>query len=303
MTLPKKPAFLLCILGIGLAAPGDQATIRSGVSLVTIPVHVTTEQGFSLTNLAREDFQLFEDNTPQKIVSFSKQDAPLSVGFLLDASGSMRNRMRTASESAVAFCKTANRDDEFFLIHFNERPRLDIPFTSDPGEILRQVARVKAFGRTSLLDAISLALVEMKNARNSRKAIVILSDGGDNRSRHTAGQIRLAMSETDVQLYAMGIFDGALEEVSHPREEQNGPELLSALAAMTGGRHYPVSSFADLTPISERIGLELRNEYVLGYVSTNPELDGKYRRVQLKIKSPLPALRTEYRRGYYAPKQ
>jgi len=303
MILPKKSLFFLWILGPGLALASDQTTIRSGVSLVTIPVHVTTERGLSLTNLERDDFQLFEDNAPQRIVTFSKQDAPLSVGFLLDASGSMRNRMKTASESAVAFCKTANPQDEFFLIHFNERARLDIPFTNDPGEILRQVTRVRAFGRTSLLDAISLALAEMKNAKNSRKALVILSDGGDNRSRHTAGQIRLAMAETDVQLYAMGIYDGALEEITHTREEQNGPELLSALAAMTGGRHYPVSSFADLAPISERIGLELRNEYVLGYVSTNPELDGKYRRVQLKIKSPLPALRTEYRKGYYAPKQ
>ena len=165
------------------------------------------------------------------------------------------------------------------------------------------MARVKAFGRTSLLDAIYLALGQMKNARNTRKAIVILSDGGDNRSRHTAGQIRLAMSESDVQLYAMGIFDGAFGGTNRTREEQNGPQLLSALAEMTGGHHYPVSNFADLSSISERIGLELRNEYVLGYVSTNNELDGKYRTVRLTVSTQLPALRTEYRRGYYAPKE
>ncbi|MEO8126505.1 MAG: VWA domain-containing protein [Bryobacteraceae bacterium] len=297
----KKPVFLFWIIGLSSAAPAELATIRSGVSLVTIPVHVTTERGVSLTDLKREDFELLEDNTPQKIVSFSKQDAPLSVGFLLDASGSMRNRMRTAAESAVAFCKTANPGDEFFLIHFNERPKLDVPFTNNPRDILRQVGRVRPFGRTSLLDAISMALAEMKNARNPRKAIVVLSDGGDNRSRHTAGQIRVAMSESDVQLYAMGIFDAALEEVS--REEQSGPDLLTALAEMTGGRHYPVSSFSDLSPISERIGLELRNQYVLGYVSTNTELDGKYRKVKLAVKNQNPALRTEYRRGYYAPTQ
>ena len=306
MTFPKKNSASVVLLTLAIASgvSAVQMTLRTRVSLVTIPVHVTTELGLPITNLMKEDFQLFEDNVQQKIVSFTKQDAPLSIGFLLDSSGSMRRRMRTASEAATAFCKTANPEDEFFLIHFGDKPKLDVPFTNDTGELFRYIARARASGRTSLLDAIHLSLAEMKRAKNARKAIVILSDGGDNCSRHTEGQIRNAMSETDVQLYAMGIFDPEPDPKKQPLEEQNGPDLLSALAEMTGGRHYPVSNIGELPSLSERIGIELRNEYVLGYISTNTTLDGKYRTVKLTVgggPTELPPVRTQYRRGYRAP--
>ena len=272
-------------------------------SLVLVPVHVTTILGVSVPDLKRTDFQVFEDKVQQTITHFAKDDAPVSIGLLFDASGSMKNKLHKSSEAAAAFFKTANQEDEFFLVEFNERPRLAIPFTFDSDELYHQIGRTRTMGRTSLLDAIHMALQQMKKASNTRKAIVIVSDGGDNCSRYSVGQIKNALVESEVQLYAMGIFD--LEDASkkRPREEVNGPKLLNELAELSGGRHYPIEDLNDLPQISERIGLELRNQYVIGYSPANLERNGKYRSIQLNLAPSvgMPPLRVQYRKGYFAP--
>jgi len=276
--------------------------LRIDSNLVLIPVHVTTAAGTSVTNFSPEHFHLFEDNAEQKITHFAKDDAPISIGLVFDSSGSMHNKIRKSSEAAATFFKTANAEDEFFLVEFNEHPKLTVPFTPDSGEICRRIAHIRPFGRTSLLDAIHLALVQMKGAHNLRKAIVILSDGGDNRSRYTTSEVKNAMRETDVQMYAMGIFDP--EEIRRKTsEEEKGPKLLDELAEQTGGRLYFVDNLDDLTTISARIGNELRNQYLLGYSPNNASRDGKYRRVRVNLSAPpdMPNLRSYYRRGYYAP--
>lgn len=278
--------------------------LRVDSSLVLIPVHVTTPGGAAVATLSKDSFQLFEDGVEQKITLFAKEDAPLSVGVVFDASGSMQNKIRKSSEAAATFFKTANADDEFFLVEFNDRAKLTVPFTSDSDEIYKRIAQTKAFGRTSLLDAIHLAAVEMKHARNLRKALVIFSDGGDNRSRYTESEIRNAMLESDVQVYAMGIFNHD-DPRKLSREEQNGPQLLNDLAEQTGGRQYPVDQLEDLSTISARISSELRNQYVLGYSPPNKDRDGKYRLVKVNLTAPpeMPGLKTYYRHGYYAPTQ
>ncbi len=134
------------------------------------------------------------------------EDAPLSIGLLFDISGSMRNKIKKATEAAAAFFKTSNPQDEFFLIEFSDRPKLTVPFTSDSDEVYDRIAHTKPFGRTSLLDAIHMAMGEMKHAQNTRKALVIVSDGGDNRSRHTEREIKNAMLESDLR----GLCDGHL---------------------------------------------------------------------------------------------
>jgi VWFA-related protein len=275
--------------------------LRVDASLVLIPVHVTTPFGVSVTNLDKDNFRIFEDTVEQKITYFVKDDAPISIGLLFDASGSMRNKMHRSCQAAASFFKTANPEDEFFLVKFNERPKLAVSFTPNPEELYEHIVHTKPFGQTSLLDAIHLAAHQMKSARNSRKAIVIFSDGGDNRSRHSASEIKNGLIESDVQLYAMGIFDSDSRKL--PAEERNGPQLLQELAEQTGGRHFPVDNLDDLPAISARIGNELRNEYLFGYASSNPAKDGKYRRVRLTVAPPkeMPELRTFYRRGYYAP--
>ena len=278
--------------------------LRVDVPLVLIPVHVTTPLGTSVTNLNQEHFRLFEDDVEQEIKVFAKEDAPLSVGLLFDSSGSMRNKIRKASEAAASFFRTANAEDEFFLIEFNERPKLAVPFTRDSDEIYRHIVRARPMGRTSLLDAIHLALVQMKNASNLRKAIVIFSDGGDNRSRYTEAEIQSAMLESDVQLYAMGIFEAEDPRKLTP-EERKGPRLLGELADETGGRHFPVENLNDLPEVCARIGAELRNQYLLAYCPTNGARDGKYRHVKVKLNAPesMPPLRAHHRQGYFAPVQ
>ena len=226
------------------------AHLRVDLSLVLVPVHVTTPLGVSVTDLTKANFRVFEDNVEQTITHFSKDDAPLSIGLVFDASGSMRNKLHKSSEAASSFFKTANPEDEFFLIEFNERPHLAIPFTSDPNELYNHIVHTKTMGRTSLLDAIRMAIQQMKKARNSRKAIVVVSDGGDNCSRYSIGHVKNALLESDVQVYAMGIFDPLDSTKKRPPEEVKGPELLSELADLSGGRHYPVGDLNDLPQIS-----------------------------------------------------
>ncbi len=280
------------------AASAPEVHLRVDASLVLVPVHATSERGTSVTDLLKENFRLYEDGVEQRVSYFSQQDSPVSVGLVFDSSGSMANKIRESADAAAAFFKTANTGDEFFLVEFGEKPKLMMPFTLDSDQIYRQIARTKAFGRTSLIDAIHLALVQMKNARNSRKAIVLLSDGGDNRSRLTREEIKSALLESEIQVYAMGLFDS----LKHTPEEKNGPQLLDELAVQSGGRLFTVDRIDDLDTVSATIGTALRNEYLLGYVPSNPSRDGKYRHVKVSIVSPqVPALNVSYRQGYYAP--
>jgi VWFA-related protein len=272
------------------------ADLRVDVPLVQIPVHVTTPLGASVTNLRADSFQLLEDGVKQRITHFSSEDAPISIGMLFDASGSMRNKMRQSSEAVAAFFRTSNADDEFFLIEFNDRPKVLVPFTRDSETIYKRIAHTKPMGRTSLLDAIHLALLQMKTAKNLRKAILIFSDGGDNRSRYTESEIKTAMREADVQVYAMGIFDP--DDSPHKTiEERNGPKLLDELAEETGGRHYPVNNLDDLPAVCEKIGAELRYQYMLGYTPTNEDEDAGFRKVKVLVPAPM---RAHYRSGYSA---
>jgi len=278
-----------------------KADIRVDSALVLVPAQVTNILGAPVTDLHKEDFRVFEDGVEQPITNFSLEDAPLSIGLLFDISGSMRNKIKKATEATAAFFKTSNTEDEFFLIEFSDRPKLTVPFTSDPNEIYERIAHTRPFGRTSLLDAIHMAMGEMKHARNTRKALVIVSDGGDNRSRHSEREIKNAMLESDLQVYAMGIFD--LEDApKHSLEEQNGPKLLEELADETGGREYPVASLDELPSISARIGNQLRNQYLLGYTPINSARDGKYRIISVKVtpQAETRDLRVYHRHGYYS---
>jgi Ca-activated chloride channel family protein len=278
-----------------------QPLLRVDSSLVLVPAHVTNALGASVTGLNRENFRVSEDGVEQTINAFFTEDAPLSIGILFDASGSMRPKMEKSAEAAQTFFQEANPQDEYFLIEFSDRARLVAPFTSDQKEIYNRIRAVRPFGRTSLLDAIYLALQQMKHARYSRKALVIVSDGGDNWSRHSRREVMNAVLESDVQIYAMGIFGP--DRAGTP-EERNGPQLLDDLSEQSGGWHFPVESLDELPAISERISRDLHSQYLLGYLSTNPVCDGKYRRVKVQLALPdTRAMHVSYRRGYYAPSE
>lgn len=283
---------------------GRPATIRVDTNLVLINVTVTDPLNRFVTGLEAEHFKLLEDKLEQKIATFASEDAPLSVGLVFDASGSMGSKLQKARLATAQFFKTANPEDEFFLVQFNDRPELVQPFTTNTEEIQNRLTFTQAKGRTALLDGVYMALNQMKKAKNTRKAILILSDGGDNSSRYTESEIKNLVREADVQIYAIGIFE-PVSARSRSAEELSGPGLLNEMAEQTGGRHFPVENLNDLPDVAAKIGMELRNQYVIGYVPTNGNRDGKYRRVQLKLVQPrgLPPLRPFWRQGYYAPAQ
>jgi len=226
------------------------------------------------------------------------------VGLVFDASGSMGNKLTKSRQAAAQFFKTANPEDEFFLVQFNDKPELVVPFTTNTEEIQNRLTFTQAKGRTALLDGLYLAMNTMRKAHNPRKAIVILSDGGDNSSRYTESEIRKLVREADVQVYAIGIYE-PIAGRGRTAEELAGPGLLTELAEQTGGRHFPVENLNELPDIAAKIGIELRNQYVLGYTPSNLDKDGKYRRVRVTLVQPrgLPPLKAFFRTGYYAPLQ
>jgi VWFA-related protein len=281
-----------------------RGNIRVESTLVLIPVTVTDPLNRFVTGLERENFRLFEDKSEQKVTHFASEDAPLSVGLVFDTSGSMGSKLDKSRQAVGQFFKTANPEDEFFLIQFNDRPEMVVDFTTRVEEIQNRLTFTQSKGRTALLDAVYMALHKMKKAKNPRKALLIISDGGDNSSRYTESEIKKLVQEADVQIYAIGIFE-LLGNRGRTPEELSGPSLLSELAEQTGGRHFPVDNLNELPDVAAKIGMELRNQYILGYTPTNQARDGKYRRVQVKLVQPrgLPALRAGWRLGYYAPVQ
>jgi VWFA-related protein len=289
------------------AAPAEvlpKANIRVDTTLVLIPVTVTDPLNRFVTGLEKENFRVFEDKIEQQISQFSSEDAPLSVGVIFDCSGSMGAKLEKSRQGVAQFFKTANPEDEFFLVEFSDRADLVIKFTTSLEEIQNRLAFTPSRGKTALLDAVYLGLHEMKRAKNSRKALLIISDGGDNNSRYTETEVKNLVREADVQIYAMGIFESAGTR-SRTAEELGGPSLLSEISEQTGGRHFPVENINELPNIAEKIGIELRNQYIIGYSPKNAERNGKYRRVQVKLVQPrgLPPLRAFWRLGYYAPTQ
>jgi Ca-activated chloride channel homolog len=282
-----------------------RADLRIDTTLVLVPVSVTiAATGKLLTGLEKENFELPEYKSQQEIVTFGSEDVPLSVGVVFDCSGSMGSKLDRSRQAVAQFMRTANPEDEFFLVQFNDRPELSVPFTSHPEDVQSHLTWVQSKGRTALLDGVAMAMNEMKKAHNGRKAILIISDGGDNSSRFTESEVRNWVREGDVQLYAIGIFEPVGSRGRSP-EELGGPGLLTDLAEQTGGRHFAVENLADLPDTAAKIGLELRNQYVLGYSPKNSAHDGKYRKVEVKLVKvkDLPPLRARYRPGYVAPAQ
>ena len=281
-----------------------KANIRVDTTLVLIPVTVTDPMNRFVTGLEKENFKVFEDKKEQDISQFSSEDAPLSAGVIFDCSGSMGHKLEKSRLAVSEFFKTANPEDEFFLIQFNDTANLVQPFTQNLEEIQNRLTFTFSRGRTALLDAVFLGLHTMKRAKNPRKALLIISDGGDNNSRYTEAEIKNLVREADVQIYAIGIYEEGPARARTP-EESAGPALLAAIAEQTGGRQYEVDNLNELPDVAAKIGVELRNQYVLGYSPQNLDRDGKYRHVVVKVIPPrgLPLLRPFWRLGYYAPSQ
>ena len=277
-------------------------SLKLDVDLALVNVTVTDPYNRLVTGLDLDNFRVFEDNIEQEVVTFSAEDVPISIGVIFDFSGSMSNKVGKAREAAVQFFKTANPQDEFFLVSFNERAELTSSFTNSVEDLQSSLMLTSAKGRTALLDALYLGLSQMRGAHNAKRALLILSDGGDNHSRYNESDIKRLVKEADTQLYAIGIFD-ALGYRNRTPEELNGPSLLSEITEMTGGRVFPVEKVEELPDIASKIGMELRNQYVLGYRPSNKAHDARWRKIKIKLRAPkgLPPLNVYSRTGYYAP--
>ena len=275
--------------------------IHKNVDLVLVPVTITDDVNRLVTGLEKNNFELLESKKPQEIKHFSSEDSPMSIGIILDSSASMAVKMERAREAVTQFCKTANPQDEFFLITFSDVPSLSNDFTSDMQDIQNHLLYTNPKGRTSLLDAIYLGMTKMREATQPRKALLIISDGGDNRSRYTEKEIESSIKESDVMIYAIGLYDRNFQT----EEERRGPVLLADLAEVTGGRAYTIDNPNDLPRVAERIGKELRTQYMIGYRPQDIAHDGKWHKIKVILKVPkqFSFLRVHARTGYYAPKE
>jgi VWFA-related protein len=288
--------------------PAEPAKAEQPVSLhvssdlVQIPVTVLDRNDESIAGLGKERFKLFDDKTEQVITHFTVESAPISVGFVFDMSASMHNKIQKSREAVATFLKTAIGDDEFFLVEFNDRVAMTVELTKDTEEINRRLGYTQPTGRTALLDAIDLSIHHMRQAANMRRALVIVSDGGDNRSRRTMSEVKNLVKEADVQIYAIGIFDPVEVRMLTP-EDAAGPSLLRALTKQSGGHLFEVDNLNQLSDVASKIGAALRTQYVLGYYPSQSKRDGKYHKVEVKLVQVkgAPKLQASWRRGYYAP--
>jgi Ca-activated chloride channel homolog len=280
------------------ALRADSGSIKVDVSLVLVSVSVVDPLNREVVGLNKENFEVFERKEKQVIRHFSGEDAPISLGVIFDVSGSMADKIDRARDAVVEFFKTANPQDEFFMIAFNDQPQGVMDFTQSVEDIAERLLNTVPKGRTALLDAIYLGLHKMNAAKYEKKALLIISDGGDNYSRYSESEIKSLVKESDVQIYSIGIYDHYFQT----EEERLGPQLLSDISEITGGRAFSIENPNDLTDVAAKIGIELRNQYLLGYRPTTSVRDGKWHKMRVKIIPPkgLPPLRVYARTGYYA---
>jgi Ca-activated chloride channel family protein len=272
--------------------------IRTSSNLVLVPVTITDDRNRPVVGLDENNFQLFENKKPQEIKNFSTEDAPVSVGILVDTSGSMAAKLDRAREAVQQFCESSNPDDEFFLITFADQPRFATDFTTHSDELANNLLTANSKGRTSLLDAIYLGIHKMREARYARKALLIISDGGDNHSRYSERDIKSAVRESDVSIYAIGTYERWVSS----QEELLGPELLRNIAEATGGFAFSLNAAGDMPAMTRNISSRLRHQYVLAYSPPAATHDGKWHKISVKLRLPkkFAFLHVIARPGYYA---
>lgn len=278
--------------------------IRVDSNLVVVPVTVTDNKGHVVTGLQKEHFSLFEDKVEQQITHFASEDAPASIGVILDTSDSMSPKLQKAREAVAALIRSSNSDDEFFLETFSDRTRFLVGLTTHHEELLGRLKTVHTDGGTALLDAVANGLNEMKNARYNRKTVVIVSDGEDNASHLTVSELQKVVHDSDVLIYAIGLVDSSSSSWQSSQSTA-GAMLLKHIATESGGRLFVLKGLKQLPEITSKIGLWVRNQYILAFSPANVENRQGYHRIQVKIAKPrgFPSMHAAWRLGYYTPAQ
>jgi Ca-activated chloride channel family protein len=304
----SKLAYFLAVIAapaVWAQSPNPtRADIRVDTTLVLVPVTVTDARHRYVLGLDKENFRILEDGAEQQIKQFSGEDAPLSVGFVVDISGSIGSKIDLCRQAVVQFLKTMNTADEAFLVTFSDHAQVIAPLTRETDKMANQLMSVPTGGMTALFDGVFAGLHEMKKAQNPRKTLVVISDGGDNNSAFSAKEVLEKALEAGVQIYAMGVFE-PVGPFGLSIEEQRGPRLLSNISEQTGGRAFAASSLSQLPEVAARIAVELRNQYLLAFSPSNQARDGAYRKLEVKLSEPngMAGLVARWRLGYYAPLQ
>lgn len=284
-------------------APLDAGyTINVKVDEVLLHATVRNNKGTPVGGLERQNFQVFEDRVLQQIKHFSHKDIPVTVGIVIDNSGSMRPRRAEVIAAALAFARSSNPQDQMFLVNFNEHVSLGlpgkVPFTDHPEELKSAMASVISNGKTALYDAVVFALEHLKKGNRDKKVLIVISDGADNASTHTEPEILALAKRSEAIIYGLGIYEPGDPDNRHPRE------ALRALADATGGEAFFPEQLRDVLPICERIAGEIRTQYTLSYIPTNRSGDGAYRKIQVRAETPQgKGLAVTTRVGYFSPRK
>jgi Ca-activated chloride channel homolog len=286
---------LTCVLSAQEQKPEQSPhTLKVDVDVVLATATVTDRDGRFVTGLEKENFKISEDKVPQDIVYFSSEDVPVSVGIVFDISGSMKDKLKTAVQAAVTFLKGGSPDDEYFLVEFADRPT-GSEFTNDIAKLQQRFMFSKAKGRTALYDAVYMGLNKLEESNNTKRALLLITDGEDNRSRYTFSNVKQYIKEKDVQMYTIGITSGPGDASA-----EQGKALLRDLSAISGGESFTPSIY-QLEETCRAIAKELKYQYVIGYRSSNTEKDGKYRKIKVTAEYPNNKLNVRAKQGYYAP--
>ncbi len=277
--------------------------MRVDVDLVLVPVTVTDSMNRPVLGLRQQDFTLYEGLAEQQVRYFSTEDTPISVGLVLDYSASMKNKIEYERQAVQEFFSNANAGDEYFAVTVSEKPRLIASASDSVGTLQERLSSSTPRGRTALLDAIYLAVAQLRSARYQRRALLIISDGGDNASRYTRSEIKSVIEEADALTYAIGIFDAEPIPLLKTFEERMGRDWLSELTDVSGGRAIAADNREKIPEIAAMVSRELRSQYVLGYRPSTLARDGKWRKIKVRVAQPSPSVRLQvnYKQGYRAP--
>jgi Ca-activated chloride channel family protein len=251
--------------------------ISVDVALVVLPVTVTDRQGGFASNLVEQDFEVYEAGVAQHIRLFRNEDIPVTVGLVVDQSTSMLRKLAEVSAAAQSFVRSSNRDDEMFVVNFNEKVSLGLPgairFTNNTVLLAKAIADRPPGGRTALYDAIAKALEELQVGSRDKKVLIVVSDGGDNASAHRLAQVMKLAEQSNAVIYTIGVFD--------EDDPDSNPGVLKRLAHASGGEAFLPSQLSEVAPICERIARDIRHQYTIGYVPSNPAHDGAYRAIRV----------------------
>lgn len=264
------------------AGESNEYKISVQVGLVVLPVTVQGRKGHAVADLAARNFRVLDDGRPQKITLFEPEDVPAAVGLVVDDSGSMGSKQGEVATAAVQFADSSNPLDQMFVVYFNDAVFLGLPvgssFTSDPAQLARSFSSIMARGKTALYDAIALALDHIGQSRLERKALVVVSDGGDNASRHSLRQVLEMAEKSNVAIYTIGLFD--------PSQMDQDPRALRRLAKVTGGQAYLPSSVSEVSSLTRQIAGDIRHQYTLGYVPEYSSSGQKYHAIRVTVQGP-----------------